>query len=259
MSVNNKNPKIIYTKNDLYKILSENKDRIIWNESKDLLFDFCTINKKCAIKKEKYKNNNIGIWIIKQKRKINNTNNDLYKILSENIFVKESLDKYLEFKDKNKNIKKSTWDESKDLLFDFCTINKKCAINKDKFKNNNIGKWLSNQKKRIYDSNNDLYKKLSKNIFVKESLDEHLKFKYKEKIKWNESKDLLFDFCNIHKRCPIYTEQYKNNYIGMWLEKQIKDQLKTHIKDQIKERSDIMNDLLKILSNNVFVKKYLKL
>jgi nicotinamide mononucleotide adenylyltransferase len=112
------------------------------------------------------------MWLNDQKKKINDTNNDFYIKLSENIYVKKSLDDCLKNKDK-----KLTWNEWKDLLFEFCDINKKCPLFKQQYKNNNIGMWLNDQKKKINDTNNDFYIKLSENIYVKKSLDDYLKKK----------------------------------------------------------------------------------
>ncbi len=43
----------------------------------------------------KYKDQNIGMWLQDQKKKINSVTSDIYKKLSENKYVKESLDLYL--------------------------------------------------------------------------------------------------------------------------------------------------------------------
>ena len=65
---------------------------------KNLLFEFCNINKRIPKKKESYKNNNIGSWLQTQKLKINNIESEDYKKLVENNYVKISLDEYLDKK-----------------------------------------------------------------------------------------------------------------------------------------------------------------
>lgn len=63
--------------------------------------------------KEKFKKCNVGQWLQKQKGKIDDK---IYKILFENIIVKNNLDKYFI----NKYKEKLTFYEWKNLLFDFC-------------------------------------------------------------------------------------------------------------------------------------------
>lgn len=68
---------------------------------KELLFEYCNENKKVPIRKTEYKNQNIGSFLGHQKNKINSINDELYKKLSENKYIKESLDNYLKYKEKN--------------------------------------------------------------------------------------------------------------------------------------------------------------
>src|SRR3990170_1914073 len=114
-----------------------------------------------------------------QKKKIIGKESDIYKKLSENKYVKESLDEYLENKEKNKDKKKFDGNESKNLLFEYCDENKKVPTNKTEYKGKLIGSWLYTQKKNIIGKESDIYKKLSENKYVKESLDEYLKNKEK--------------------------------------------------------------------------------
>ncbi len=113
------------------------------------------------------------------KKKINTTEDDYYKQLSENKYVKESLDEFLVKKEENKDKKKLSWEEWKKLLFEFCNINKRTPIQKEEYKNVNIGIWLNEQKKKI--NSNGVYQKLSENIYVKESLDSYLN---KKRFNW---------------------------------------------------------------------------
>jgi 2C-methyl-D-erythritol 2,4-cyclodiphosphate synthase len=190
------------------------------------------------------------MWLHNQKNKLNDINNDIYIELSENIYVKKSLDEYLENKELNKDKEKLNYEQWKDLLFEFCNINKKVPINRKQYKNNNIGQWLHAQKKKINDTNNDICMELSENIYVKKSLDEYLENKElnkdKEKFTWEQSKDLLFEFCNINKRVPKNKEQYKNNNIDMWLK---------HQKEKINDKN---NNIYIKLSENTYVKNLLE-
>ena len=89
------------------------------------------------------------------------------------------MDEYLVNKELNKDKEIFTWEQSKDLLFEFCNINKRVPIHKDQYKNNNIGMWLHHQKKKLNEINNNIYIKLSENIYVKKTLDKYLENKSK--------------------------------------------------------------------------------
>jgi len=228
------------------KNLNKDKEKLEWDEWKDLLFEFCNINKRCIYQREKYKKNNIGNWFQYQKKKINNINDEIYIKLSKNEYVKKSLDEYLINKDLNKDKEKLEWDEWKDLLFEFCNINKRIPKQKEKYKNYKLGKWLEHQRNKINNKNNDIYIKLYENKYIKNVLDDYLIKKEenndKEIFTWNESKDLLLEFCNINKRVPIQKEKYKNNNIGSWFQY------------QKKKINDKNNNIYIKLSENQYVK-----
>ncbi len=212
-----------------------------WDIKKEILFQFCNKNKRVPTKKEK--NINIRYWLNVQKKKINNIKDELYKKLCVNEYVKISLDNYLKNKEKNKDKKYFTWEEKKEILFEFCNINKTIPTRKKIYKNENIGLWLKNQKAKIKNTNDELYQKLSLNQIVKISLDNYLKNKEqnknKQKLSWEESKKILFEFCNKNKKMPSYKE---NNNIIRWLQ------------DQKKKINSIYNKLYQELSINEYVK-----
>ena len=66
------------------------------------------------------------------------------------------------------------WNKLKKLLFKYCNKNKKVTTKKIKYKNQNIGTWLQNQKTKIKSNTDDIYIKLSENEYVKKSLDDNL-------------------------------------------------------------------------------------
>jgi superfamily II DNA or RNA helicase len=151
-----------------------NDIRLTWNEWKDLLFKYCNENKKIPSAKEQYENVNLGKWFNNQKTKINNPEDQLYKLLAENKYVKMDLDRYLEIKNKNKDKNKLTFDELKEMLFNYCNENKKMPPQKKQYENVNLGKWYSNQKRKITSSEDELYKFLAKNKYVKIDLDKKI-------------------------------------------------------------------------------------
>ena len=230
-----------------YKELNSDKIKLDYETWKNLLFEFCDINKRIPKKKESYKNNNIGIWLQYQKGKINNKDCEDYKKLVENNYVKETLDKYLEYKELNNDKIKFSYEESKNLLFEFCNIHKRIPKNKESYKNANIGFWLNTQKKKINNKICEDYKKLSINNYVKISLDEYLDKKElnidKIKFSYEESKNLLFEFSNINKKIPSQKESYKNNNIGVWLQDQ-KKKINNKICEDYKKLS--INNYIKI-------------
>jgi hypothetical protein len=146
----------------------------IWEMKKNLLFEFCDINKRVPKSTEKYKEYNIGSWLHDRKKKINNYNNDFYKILSVNDIVKNELDRYIADKEKNKDKIKLSFEESKNLLFEFCNIKNRVPKKNEKYKEYNISSFLQNQKKKINNYNDDFYKILSVNNIVKKELDRYI-------------------------------------------------------------------------------------
>ncbi len=134
----------------------ENKKKIIlsWEESKDLLFKFVKDNNKLPPTNFKE-----YVWYLNQKTLIKSVESNLYINLSVNNIIKNDLDKYL-----TKN-KKKTWDESKELLFNYINENynnKKIQLSKSEY-----FKWFEKQKIKIKSKESELYKKLSKNIILK--------------------------------------------------------------------------------------------
>ena len=216
-----------------------------WYDKLELLFEFCNENKRTPNSREKYKNQNIGQWLNTQKKKIKDKESDIYLKLCINEYVKDNLDTYLINKDNNKDKDILTFDQLKDLLFEFCNENKRTPISTEKYKNQNIGAWLNTQKKKIKDIKTDMYLKLCINEYVKDNVDTYLINKDNNK-DFDQSKDLLFEFCNENKRTPISTEKYKNQNIGAWLntqKKKIKDiktdmYLKLCINEYVKDNVD---------------------
>ena len=231
-----------YVKNSLDLYLINKNKSLDSDQTKDLLFEFCNEFKRYPIKTETYKTINIGSWLGTQKMKILNNTSDMYIILSENEYVKNSLDLYLINKDKSLDS-----DQTKDLLFEFCNEFKKCPSQREKYKTINIGSWLGTQKMKILNNTSDMYIILSENEYVKNSLDLYLINKDKEKLDPEQIKDLLFEFCNEFKKCPISTETYKTNNIGSWL---------NHQKKKILNKT---SDMYITLSENEYVKNNLDL
>ena len=164
----------------IYKDKNKDKTKLTFDEWKTLLFEYCDKNEMTPLNRTKYKDQNIGLWLQNQKVNINSNDDELYKILSTNKYVKKSFDEYLIYKIKNKDKIKLTFDELKKLLFEYCNNNKKFPLATTKSKNKNIGTWFHNQKSKINSQDTELYKVLSSNKYVKESLDNYLIYKNKK-------------------------------------------------------------------------------
>ena len=69
----------------------------------------------------------------------------------------------------------------KNLLFKFCDENKKCPTYYENYENKNIGVFLQNKKTKLNNITDKIYIELSKNEYVKKSLDEYLNNSIKNK------------------------------------------------------------------------------
>src|SRR5579862_483652 len=236
-----------YVKEDIDRYLEAKNNKLTFDQSKQLLFKYCNENKKIPLHKERYENMNLGMWYTNQKAKISNYNSNICIILSKNKYVKKDLIQYLEVKNKNKDKKKLTFDQSRQLLFKYCNENKKIPPREEQYENMNLGIWYHNQKKKINNSENKYYIILLKNKYVKKDLYRYLEVKNKDKNKltFDQSKELLFKYCDENKKFPQDKEQYENVNLAMWY------------KNQKNKISDSEGKLYKILAENKYVKEKL--
>jgi hypothetical protein len=168
-----------YVKNNLNEYLiwkeqKKNKIKVERNDWKKMLFNYCNINKRVPLCRYVYNGHNIGGWLSDQKKKINSDTDKLYTELATNQYVKKSLDEYLARKEENKQKIKLNRDGWKKILFEYCDINKHVPTQIVSHKDQKIGGWLSDQKRKINSKNDKLYIELSANQYVKKSLDKYL-------------------------------------------------------------------------------------
>ena len=144
---------------------------------------------------------------------------------------------------------KLTWEQWHTLLVEFVNKNGTCPTSKEKYKNSNIGKWLSTQKEKIISTNCAVYKLLAKNDIIKEELNRYLITKEankdKDKLTWEQSHALLVEFVNKNGKCPTWKEKYKNSNIGLWLRNQKRQIISTNCA------------VYKILAKNAIIKEEL--
>jgi len=203
-----------------YKELNKNNNdvKLSFDELFKILLEFIEKEGRCPHKRESYNDIKIGAFLGNQKHKIINKENKLYNILSVNEIIKNNLDKYLEEKDKNKTKVKFTQDFWYNLFFEFIELNKRCPLRKEIYKDFNLGNWFHiTTKKKITDINSAEYIKLSKNIIVKEHLDDYLKIKNPNKIKLkkHEIHNLFLEFVEKEKRVPSKKDIFNDYKIGM--------------------------------------------
>ena len=237
--------KNVYVKNNLDKSLDNRfsgKVKLTWDQKCELLFEWCNENKKTPANSKIYKDFNIGNWYVNQRVSICNKEHNKYKILSKNVYVKNNLDKSLDYRFGD-NIVKLTWNQKCQLLFEWCNQNKKTPLCNKIHKDVNIGIWYIDQRNKICNKDNVIYKKLSKNIYVKKNLDVSLANGSNTKdMIWNEMCKILFDWCDKNKKTPPGSIAHNGVNIGTW-----------YI-DQRRRINNIENNTYKKLSKNIYVK-----
>jgi hypothetical protein len=166
-----KNP-IVKASLDEYLVSLAKKDgipKLSWEEFRILLFKLCDEKEDVPILLEIYEQQKIGSWYFRQKKTIKTEQDSKYILLSQNIHVKKDLEYHI---DPDKK-----WNESCQKLFDFCNKYYVCPTLKlcknDRF----IFNWYGDQKCKIKNSDDELYKKLSKNEYLKINLDSFLEKK----------------------------------------------------------------------------------
>lgn len=255
----------IKSKNDaMYKRLSKNqilKSRLdnylnkkpnicakSWDVSYSALIKY--VNEYNTIPKTNIIHNDVNIysWFNIQKYKIDNTESIVYKKLTTNSIVKQNIDLYLHKKNNDKTLKKFTWEESKNLLFEYVEKYNKLPKISDVYRGQKLLSFLHDQKRRIKNNDSHIYKELSKLLIIKIVLDKYLNMKKENgnyRPTWDDRLNLLFEYVNIHNKLPITRTKYKNFCLGHWLN------------DAKKKIIDHESEYYKKLSVNIIIKKYL--
>ena len=166
---------IILAKSKIKAPRKKPKSKDAW---KKILFEYCVEYKSVPAKLTIYEDENIGSWFTDMKAKISSPTDEIYKFLSENKTVKDSLDACILKKQNNKHKKILTQEEKKIIVFEWCNKNKKIPIKSIKYKNVLLRVWIINKLRYVTNINDDNYKMLSENKIIKDYVDEYLK-KYK--------------------------------------------------------------------------------
>ena len=113
------------------------------------------------------------------------------------------------------------WELKQSILFKFCEENGRIPKQDESMDGYNIGQWFQDIKKNISSNTNSLYVKLSVNEHVKNSMDKCLVHREKhngtKRVEFDESKDLVFKYCDEFGKAPYRDEIYENVKIGQFM------------------------------------------
>jgi superfamily II DNA or RNA helicase len=226
----------------------KNKDKIklTSDEKIELLFEYVREHKITPKGSEVYKEYGIGQWFQDQKKVIISQKDEIYLLLSKNKVVKDELDRYLEVVEQNKDKKNFTLEESTKLFLEYVELNQSLPLWNKTYGGKTIGQWFNDMKKKIYSSNDEMYKILSVNKLVKENLDSYIKTKIsnkeKSKLSYEEKFTLFLEFVKNNKRITKQKEEYKGEKLDNWFQDQ-KKKIKT-IDDELYKKFSV-NGLIK--------------
>jgi superfamily II DNA or RNA helicase len=211
----------IYIKNNIKIEQDLGKRKLKFNEMKDLLFEYTNINNRAPNFNTIYKEYNIGSWLQHQKNKIGKNNYTKYEKLCQNVYIKENIKNFIKKTQKKEEI---NFNEMKNLIFEYISINKIVPPVNTIYKGINIGKWVQGKKHRINNKycNDDSYKQLLENIYIKDDFEKYLKYinkkdPEKKALNFNEMKKLVFEYINNNNNVPKQKTIYKTYNIGKWL------------------------------------------
>lgn len=165
--------------------LEENKEKELRENDEsmilDHLFEYVDKYKKTPRRWELYRNVDIGRLYHRYKKEITSTDDELYKSLSRDLVIKIELDKQIQKLETIKLYKfkrnlKIYSDERRDILFEFCDIYKRLPDRNEEFKDFKLWLWFTKQISAITSTEDELYKNLTSNGYVKEYLEEVLVF-----------------------------------------------------------------------------------
>lgn len=209
------------------------------NEMAKFLFEYCNENKRIPNCTIKHDGRGVARWLELQKEKIKKGDEKLYKILSKNKYVRESIKNYLD--------PDRIFNQKKKIFLRYCNKNK-CVPKKLMYKGTNLYNWFAGCRTKINSEEDELYKTLSVNKCIKENIDNYLikkeKNKGKKKLTEQEKLKLLFEYSNKFKKAPTKKLRYgkEDCGIGFFL---------ANKKRIIKNKDD---EQYKILSKNKYIK-----
>ncbi len=159
----------------------------LWELKKNELFEYVNNNNKIP-----NENSKLYIWFYSQLIKLKDKNDKIYLIFSLNEIVKSFMDDLFMKNNLYNYINTLTFDEYKELLFEyFENINENDIVDK-KYKNIELKKWFLIQKQKIKNNEIEIYNKLCLNNKVKKNIDNYLEQNNNQK----EDKSKICEYCN---------------------------------------------------------------
>ncbi len=192
----------------------------MWEMKRQALFRFCDENNRIPKKKECYENVRIGKWLQSQKKKIIDIINVVYIKLSENQYIKNELDRYIEEKELRSHEHKYTIQQKKDLLLKYVNEKNKLPSCNEEYDNIKLGKFYSHLKEKIMSIQTPIYMEYQNIQIIKKDFDRYLKKKYERSqyIKYTieEKKYFLTKYVNEKNKLPKLKEKYENFDLGIF-------------------------------------------
>lgn len=227
-------------------------NELLFDYKMHLLFEFCDMLNRMPTHKESYKGMRLGKWAIKNKTFVRDNNrDDIYDRLTKHHIVKESFDRFLKKK------KNSHRDDKPELLKRFCDEYGRVPKQKEKIDGENIGRWLTDQKKNITSKKSEAYKKLvTLSPHVAACLDEYLRSKETKPVNRMPGIEIecaLREFITEHGRVPKQKERWRNMNIGMMWSNRLK--LVKHMYDPQYEKLLKIHPIVKKVLDNWVTRK----
>lgn len=116
----------------------------------------------------------IGRWLNNQKKKIGVAGDATYILLTQNDFIKKSVDEYLDNRVNKEGNKEVQFKKMFKLVCDYSNKNKMTPNNRTVDNGENIGLWLKKQREKVKEGDTKLRAILSENIYVKTNIDAYM-------------------------------------------------------------------------------------
>ena len=222
----------------------------IWNDNKQLLFEFIELNGRCPKNNEIFRDKRLGIWWANQKKRIDNTDNEIYKILSCNTIIEQQLNIFLS----KTGYTKIPYNKGIRLLHEYTNITNQIPPPYEVYNNINIGQLYRKYKQQIDNKMCKEYISLSTNNIMRDNLDKYLLRKeinkQKKRLSEDEWIELIFKYIQEFNKVPKSNCIYQEQKIGVKI-LTFKSKIKS-IEDSIYIKLSANNSMKENLDNYLF-------
>lgn len=198
-------------------------EKFTYNMRYELLKEYIKNNNKMPVSESTYKDFKLGRWceLIRSHKKTN-------KLTKEKIEMFENIPGWFWKCDPDE-----IWNNNFDLIEEYIKNNNKLPVQKTKYKNFSIGRWINKQ--RAGKDGLEQWK-----IDKLESLDGWY-WKYDLEKKWNDTLKLVNEYITKYKKIPISSVKFKNTKIGTWCEVQRGNKRNGNLKQQRIDKLEKLN------------------